>query len=653
MGCCGGSDSMQDARRDVDTSPLISGRKPISYQSVDTRASVIQILPPSQHSGIPVTIKPLPPSSPQGALGGSVDHVPPIYYVIVGRGPAAVINHATLVQSDFGQARLGTLPVMHIGFQNPWPNYLQHGMGQPPHLLSLPGFDAGNQPTGGPQHDGGLDSTHFGARINDEFERLRALGGVGERGAVSTKAGWVARIQAPGDTSPPPLNNGPAYNFANEVGGTALHTRLADACGLPHANFGNRNPKPYRLIVYVPTADAIETIYADYIDVCTGPGRPTVPPLGGEAAEYTAARTPPWLSPEIWGTGAFAAMNLHQRIILNGVDAIRNEVPWANGERVCVSAGGGVGLNGAEKARNHQAKLDWFGRTSLRDTFNNPRNKTFLWHVLDGRTMTAADPLPDNDTMPGADNDSYLLPTAGNLRYGKGASITGAAVNLATVTVTLGPSGTPQIRDFWGAPHLGLANGAWAVSAAYTEHNGGQPASQDYQRLVVPAGQAAAGLGLAQYLVSHIGGMAAFEVGNRMICLQSGDGRVRVLGAAAQTYPGFAVVPNTPPGTHGDTPQGRMWNYRDQIPVSAVPDGFILSGINIALANQALPANTNVNTMTRAELLTALLPQGDQAQPMRDAIVTARSAQNGFANLIDLRTKAGRDDIPDVFTYGY
>lgn len=96
--------------------------------------------------------------------------LPTVYYVIIGRGPMAVVNHRTLRESEWGQDRIGLRPVLHIGAPNPWPQYMQHGLGQPNHLLSFPAFV--NQPVDGPQRDGGLDSQHFGQRITAEFDAL-------------------------------------------------------------------------------------------------------------------------------------------------------------------------------------------------------------------------------------------------------------------------------------------------------------------------------------------------------------------------------------------------------------------------------------------------------------------------------------------------
>ncbi len=66
------------------------------------------------------------------ALNTTASQPPNGYYVIIGQGPAAVINHTTLRQSKAGKQRLGDLPVLHIGFADPWSLYHEHGMGHPP-----------------------------------------------------------------------------------------------------------------------------------------------------------------------------------------------------------------------------------------------------------------------------------------------------------------------------------------------------------------------------------------------------------------------------------------------------------------------------------------------------------------------------------------
>src|SRR5262245_15890150 len=72
------------------------------------------------------------------SLGSS--SVPTGYYVIIGRGTAATVNHTTLRATTFGRRRISGLPILHIGFEDPWVHFDDHMMGQFPHMLSLPGY---------------------------------------------------------------------------------------------------------------------------------------------------------------------------------------------------------------------------------------------------------------------------------------------------------------------------------------------------------------------------------------------------------------------------------------------------------------------------------------------------------------------------------
>src|SRR5262249_19190262 len=130
------------------------------------------------------------------------------------------------------------------------------------------------------------------------------------------------------------------------------------------------NAAPYRLCLYDPVTSTASLVYAAKIDICTGPGRPNVfAPSRADTDQARRARPPPWLPPERWSQQD----EWRNRRTMNGVDAIRDEVAWAAHERICITGGGGVGLNGAEKARNNNCFLDWFGRAGVMDIFDNPR----------------------------------------------------------------------------------------------------------------------------------------------------------------------------------------------------------------------------------------------------------------------------------------
>lgn len=93
------------------------------------------------------------------------------FYVIIGCGFAATVDHATLDQTPWGRTRMGPYRILHIGFPDPWRIYHPHDMNQEFELLVLPGYL--NQPSSdGDIADKGrwLRSPAF-ARVNQaEFE---------------------------------------------------------------------------------------------------------------------------------------------------------------------------------------------------------------------------------------------------------------------------------------------------------------------------------------------------------------------------------------------------------------------------------------------------------------------------------------------------
>lgn len=520
----------------------------------------------------------------------------PVYYVIIGRGPAAIINHTTLRQSEFGKERINALPVMHIGFANPWTKYMQHGMGQPPHLLNLPGFK--EHPREDAIHDAGLDSKHFGDCVESEYSRLESR----YEGKVFTTEAWVIWIQSKAGLEE--LRNDTEAELEKDGMTEEFIDRIVEKLGKEFQS----ETAAFRLLVM--NSKPIEElkdedlffIYASYIDICTGPGRPnvgTLRPVSNETAEYKKARTPAWLSPEKW-EGSWGD-NLKTRTILNGVEAIRDEVKWTADERICVTAGGGVGLNAAERSRNEDCKLDWFGRSSLMPTFANPRNDTFLRHPTEKRILR-----PGESKKIGWTKDDDLIPCGEKLRCGYGAVLEKAELADNKIEVSLKRyiavgrfEKEPKIKDYFRT-QVDLSDSMWSCSYAYVTAIEQTP-SKLYDRLVLPNGQASKALGHAYYFARHLTLTPITETDGRMIALKSADGKVRVLGAAAQTYDNYGIGQRRVTDNAGK----KMWLFWDSLPVSAVPDGMIFSGVNIAVANQYFSdekPNKNVNTATQKDL---------------------------------------------------
>lgn len=564
---------------------------------------------------------------------------PKVYYVIVGRGPMAVVNLSTLQQSAWGRDRIGERTVLFVGFPNPWPRYLQHGLGQPNYLLSLPGFLPANQPSqAGPAFtiDGGLDSQEFGRRVDQQFNTFNN---------VEVAQEWVALIQS---------RNAPGVldaRIRNEEGGVPVHqavnARLAD----PWPPFAAEEEANYRLCLYHPVTGVARWVYAARIDMCTGPGRPNVfDPNGGATPETDGAKTPPWLTPEHWITIPRWA----NRRTLNGVDAIRDEVQWNNNERVCVTAGGGVGLNAAEKSRVNNCFLDWFGRDQLMPIFENPRNITYLKDPNTNQRCAYG-----NRHAVGINVENDLIAGTQPHRMGRGAALqTVARPAQNVVDVRLyhyGAPGNPcNIRDWWNNHSLLNANGEWTFSAQY--QNILAPAVEEllprYNWLVIPNGQGTGHVGQPHAFARHLVFQPVVLQG-RMVAMETADHAVRILGAACNDYPGNAWATWNNAGQPAVTPADQMWQYHATLPVSAVPDGFIICGINTAVANRFYDAanpNTNVNTMTYAELL-ALLGNAGVAQQ----IIQNRNARNGYANLGDVQQATNNANLAQFanLTYEY
>jgi hypothetical protein len=576
----------------------------------------------------------------------------PVYYVIIGRGPQAIINHTTLRQTEWGKARIAGLPVLHIGFVNPWTKYMQHGMGQPPYLLNLPGF--GSHPDSAQTIDGGLDSREFANVVEAEFARLRRRYGAK---VPAVKESWVVWIQT---EAKEPLSEEVKAELKKDGVGEGLIIKMNSKLASDFSATSSR--AYYRLLLLKPKPpdlldrdlEPLELVYAAYVDICTGPGRPILfPPKTSESQEYKLARTAPWLPPEKWESDW--GNSLKARKILNAVEAIRDEITWQAGERVCVTAGGGVGLNAAERSRNTQCWLDWFGQTSLMPTFNNPRNDTILRHPTEDRDLRPGERLKPEINM---DADDKLIPCSPRSRYGKAAQLAAAALSNGKVEVTLAKNGEAKIRDYYRKSADLHAGGYWELSHEFAEAYRNPP-SKLYDRLVIPNGQGTKALGHAYFLARHLTlsplNSADYD---RMVGLAtaSPENRVRVLGGAAHMYEGIPVAANSPLDQKA-APVKKMWLFHTSLPVSAVPDGFIFSGVNIAAANHYFAAdrrNRNVNTATEAELTEVLQPTylPENAQKLAQLIILNRNRLNGYSTIDQvILTLRSDEDALEIHLY--
>jgi hypothetical protein len=197
------------------------------------------------------------------------------------------------------------------------------------------------------------------------------------------------------------------------------------------------------------------------------------------------------------------------------------------------------------------------------------------------------------------------------------------------------------VRDYWRVKST-LSNNAFTTSPEYGKKF---PAVQNhpdkYDRIVLHAGVVGDECGQPKQI--GCGNVVPLEAAGRMVGMKTGDGAIRILGAAAQVYPGLPA----PNGKNlGDTPAEKMWRYRNTLPASAVPDGFILSALNIAAANRFFDKfpNTNINTASPEELTAALRKVGIMLAPEKLAasIVRARNVSNGFKDGDDVVAKIAK-----------
>ena len=319
---------------------------------------------------------------------------------------------------------------------------------------------------------------------------------------------------------------------------------------------------------------------------------------------------------------------------------MRHEFDWQSEKRACIANGGAIALNAAERARDEECWTDWFHNGTLLEAFNNPRNFTFIKSKNGARARTPDEdkPIKEPDLI-AADKRTRLG------RYAQVSSITEAAdcdVKLA-VGVPRAPCGSldqpgTMIREYSGE-EFALASDAWRCSDGYRDgYTAATLPSTKYNYLILHGGLVTDLLGQPIKTGITITPKAAPGAGGAapMVCLGSDDGAIRVLGAAAQFYIQQKPMPTS------ELPK-RMWDYRNTLPISAVPDGFILSGINIANANEffRVTPNRNVNTVTEAELTEALSDLGDfsDAAELAQKIIAARNLANGYRDAADLMAK--------------
>jgi hypothetical protein len=234
---------------------------------------------------------------------------------------------------------------------------------------------------------------------------------------------------------------------------------------------------------------------------------------------------------------------------------------------------------------------------------------------------------------------------------GEGAGLKAVKLALAgaKVEVELEAQGTAVIRAS-NRKKGGLSGGMWEAV-----EGDDLPASKHYDRIALAQGLDPKETGQPYAFAATVAKTVEVKGGDgdRMLVLGSADQSFRILGAAAQVYPGFGLG-EYKPQLDSVSPMAKMWAFRATLPLSTVPDGFILSSINIAVANKFFSSrspNPNVNTMEASELTEALRKAGiispDRESLLR-LIVTERNPSNGYKDGADLVAKLKKRVADDL-----
>ena len=451
---------------------------------------------------------------------------PPGYYVIVGFGAAAVVNHTTLRRSKAGWDRINNVTVVHVGFEDPWKHYRSHLMGQIANLLSIPGYE--NSPVANgetltvPRVSTAMasDTEHELIRLSDHYPF----------GMVNA---WVAMIQTQAKEKP---EGDVLKAIKAKLGSGWIQCEQFLDLDYP-SNF----PK-YRLLL-VDSFGKPGLLYGAKIDVCTGNGRPRIslPPKRADRTSTYGAR--PWQPPERW-----AKLGLSNRSVLSGLEAFCNETSWTNDSYICIMGSGGVGVNMVEIAEQTSGvKADWIasGTTHI-DSFFNPRNDPLLkaWFV----PASPEDPFPQAQEIKNlcvgksplaigglpadmrTNTNSLLIPAEAQFRYMQNAQLKGPENP---------PQGTTPVPDLSfepgkGKPTVGIDAEGQMVRLDASGHFPffGQTTAPTYARLILSSGQDFEAIGQAAAITSKLAKKGVLkDPSGGLVGLELVGGDVRVLGS--------------------------------------------------------------------------------------------------------------------------
>lgn len=581
------------------------------------------------------------------------------YYVIVGGGAAAMVNHTTLRQSTKGKSRMAHpedkevgLPVLHIALPDPWLHYHHHGMGQPPYLLGLPGYHKPVPPDAAP-YKHSCSSEQFAASTQAEWNLLSKT----FASETFRVQGWVAAIETQKKKAPEKLKKA-LVDLGIQSG--ALETMLS-------MRFREGDPI-YRLLVVLSSGE-LRFVFAHKIDLCSGAGKLRNTPRGFTPDSLPEllkkARTAPWLPPTSWTD------ELRDRLVVDGMDGLTVTTPFRSGQRICVFGSGGVGLNQMERAIDDGTYLDWVasGWMHANATFALKRNDTVLKKPRSLATEQdfmdpgEADAIregkgPDDSNPPDGKGIKFrLIPGSKKLRIGQNAAFDKAESidQGAKVAVEYKKSAQSIITDFYDRDINLQAESYFTFSESYTKANseccGDSANGRAYDRLILCLGQDQTITGEPITIAGAFTFTPIVREGRAVGLENKADGKVkqgdiRILGSAATMFPRANLSLDDQ-----EASLRAMETYRKSLPVSAVLPGFILNCCNIAWANDYFTdetPNTNANSASEGQLTALLTEKGQMsstdAGKFAAKIIGLRSnPHDGFASMDDLVNRLAGD----------
>ncbi|MCH8150051.1 MAG: hypothetical protein IH987_19070 [Planctomycetes bacterium] len=236
-------------------------------------------------------------------------NIPP-YYVIIGRGFSAIVNHSTLLQSEWGKKRLGGCEVVYLGFPDPWQGYVTHNMNQDAMLLIHPGFLNPNE----------------GHRNIEDF-LTDWLPSNEFAGITKNEVAEIKRKKDPG------LRPGFVTKVTEESGDTGLYEIEyydEESIAQWHDTVRDRIQSREDLGSIEATTLPRKKMRAKYVDICSGPGLAKVVDIGFPKQGGYEILMEPHLVLE------YLKLSPNKQRIFAGSDYVRSFTKVPGGTRVCI-----------------------------------------------------------------------------------------------------------------------------------------------------------------------------------------------------------------------------------------------------------------------------------------------------------------------------